>query len=127
MAGFVQGIDREQVTLFPVRLDEYVAEDNPVRAVDAFVDGLDLDGLGFAHVQPLDIGRPGYHPRMMLKLYHPFPPGRCTGLPEEIGSSAVGGRPTVFVGAARRSKMTHKRHRMSCLSVRRHRSSLGLL
>jgi len=69
MAGFVQGIDREQVTLFPARLDEYVAEDNPVRAVDAFVDGLDLDGLGFIHVQPLDIGRPGYHPRMMLKLY----------------------------------------------------------
>ena len=69
MAGFVQGVDREQVTLFPARLDEYVAEDNPVRAVDAFVDGLDLDGLGFIHVQPLDIGRPGYHPRMMLKLY----------------------------------------------------------
>jgi len=69
MAGFVQGIDREQVTLFPARLDEYVAEDNPVRAVDVFVDGLDLDGLGFIHVQPLDIGRPGYHPRMMLKLY----------------------------------------------------------
>jgi hypothetical protein len=58
MAGFVQGIDREQVTLFPARLDEYVAEDNPVRAVDAFVDGLDLDRLGFIHVQPLDIGRP---------------------------------------------------------------------
>ena len=38
-------------------------------AVDAFVDGLDLDGLGFIQVQPLDIGRPGYHPRMMLKLY----------------------------------------------------------
>ncbi len=69
MAGFVEGIDREQVTLFPARLDEYVAEDNPVRAVDAFVDGLDLGGLGFIHVQPLDIGRPGYHPRMMLKLY----------------------------------------------------------
>jgi len=47
MAGFVQGVDREQVALFPARLEEYVAEDNPVRAVDAFVDGLDLDGLGF--------------------------------------------------------------------------------
>ena len=42
MAGFVQGVDREQVTLFPARLDEYMAEDNPVRAVDAFVDALDL-------------------------------------------------------------------------------------
>src|SRR5262249_52442736 len=63
-----QGVDRDQVTLLPARLDEYVAEDNPVRAVDAFVDGLDLEGLGFIHVQPLDIGRPGYHPRMLLKL-----------------------------------------------------------
>jgi transposase len=53
MAGFVQGIDREQVTLFPVRLDAYVAEDNPVRAVDGFVDGLDLDRLGFIHVHRL--------------------------------------------------------------------------
>jgi hypothetical protein len=52
MAGFVQGVDREQVTMFPARLDEYVAEDNPVRAVD----GLDLGGLCFIHVQPLDIG-----------------------------------------------------------------------
>src|SRR5215467_5713527 len=69
MAGFVQGVDREQVTLLPARLEEYVAADNPVRAVDAFVGTLDLDGLGFIHVQPLDIGRPGYHPRMMLKLY----------------------------------------------------------
>ena len=69
MAGFVQGVDREQVTLFPARLDEYVVEDNPVRAIDAFVDGLDLDALGFIHVQPRDVGRPGYHPRMMLKLY----------------------------------------------------------
>ena len=50
MAGFVQGVDRAQATLFPARLDEYVAEDNLVRAVDAFVDGLDLDGLGFIHV-----------------------------------------------------------------------------
>ena len=45
MAGFVQGVDREQVTLFPARLDEYVAEDNPVRAVDAFVEGSISMGL----------------------------------------------------------------------------------
>ncbi len=69
MAGFVEGIDRGQSTLFPARLDDYVAEDNPVRAVDVFVDGLDLDELGFVGVQPLDTGRPGYHPRVMLKLY----------------------------------------------------------
>jgi Transposase domain (DUF772) len=69
MAGFVEGIDRGQSTLFPALLDDYVAEDNPVRAVDVFVDGLDLDKLGFVGVQPLDTGRPGYHPGTMLKLY----------------------------------------------------------
>jgi transposase len=69
MAGFVEGTDREQMTLFPARLDDYVGEDNPVRAVDVFVDGLDLDKLGFIRVQPLDLGRPGYDPRTMLKLY----------------------------------------------------------
>src|SRR5476649_2425108 len=69
MAGFVEGVDRGQSTFFPALLDDYVAEDNPVRAVDVFVDGLDLDKLGFVGVQPLDTGRPGYHPGMMLKLY----------------------------------------------------------
>jgi transposase len=69
MAGFVEGVGRGQSTLFPALLDDYVAEDNPVRAVDVFVDGLDLDKLGFVGVEPLDTGRPGYHPRMMLKLY----------------------------------------------------------
>jgi transposase len=68
MAGFVEGVDRGQSTLFPALLDDYVAEDNPVRAVDVFVDGLDLDKLGFG-IQPSDIGRPGYHPSIMLKLY----------------------------------------------------------
>src|SRR5450631_2492644 len=69
MAGIVEGVDRGQSILFPALLDDYVAEDNPVRAVDVFVDGLDLDKLGFVGVQPLDTGRPGYHPGMMLKLY----------------------------------------------------------
>jgi transposase len=69
MAGFVEGIDREQSTLFPPLLDDYVTEDNPVRAVDVFVDGLDLDKLGFGGVQPFDTGRPRYHPGVMLKLY----------------------------------------------------------
>ena len=69
MAGFVAGLDRSQSTLFPARLDEYVSEDNPVRAVDIFVDGLDLRKLGFGDVQPLATGRPGYHPATMLKIY----------------------------------------------------------
>src|SRR5450631_948024 len=69
MAGIVEGVDRGQSILFPALLDDYVAEDNPVRAVDVFVDGLDLDKLGFVGVQSLDKGRPSYHPGMMLKLY----------------------------------------------------------
>jgi transposase len=69
MAGFVEGTDREQMTLFPARLDDYISEDNPVRAVDVFVDSLDLEKLGFVRVQALDMGRPGYDPRTLLKLY----------------------------------------------------------
>src|SRR6201998_4127677 len=69
MKRFVEGLDRGQTTLLPASLDDYVAEDNPVRAVDVFVDGLDLDKLGFVGVQPLDTGRPSYHPALMLKLY----------------------------------------------------------
>ena len=48
MTRFVVGDDRSQSTLFPERLDDYLGEDNPVRAIDAFVDELDLAGLGFA-------------------------------------------------------------------------------
>ena len=58
MAGFVEGLARGQVSLFPAQMDDYVAADNPVRAVDAFVDGLDLATLGFV-TQPLNTGRPG--------------------------------------------------------------------
>ncbi len=69
MSGFVKGIDRSQSTFFPPMLDEYVGEDNPVRAVDAFVAGLDLGKLGFGRVAPLEQGRPGYHPATLLKIY----------------------------------------------------------
>jgi transposase len=69
MAGFVEGFERGQSTMFPARLDDYVSEDNPIRAVDAFVDGLDLGKLGFTGVQPLETGRPGYFAGTMLKIY----------------------------------------------------------
>jgi transposase len=69
MKRFIEGEDRSQITLFPERLEDYVAEDNPVRVVDAFVDQLDLFGLGFYRVSPRATGRPGYHPSMLLKLY----------------------------------------------------------
>ena len=69
MAGFVEGVERGQVSLFPAQLDDYVADDNPVRAVDAFVEGLDLAKLGFTCTGPLATGRPGYRPGTMLKIY----------------------------------------------------------
>ena len=69
MTGFVVGDDRGQSTLFPERLDEYVGDDNPVRAIDVFVDELDLAGLGFEGVEPQATGRPAYHPATLLKIY----------------------------------------------------------
>src|SRR6202007_591392 len=69
MKRSVEGLDRGQSTLFPASLDDYVTEHNPVRAVDVFVDGLDLDKLGFLGAQPLDTAPPSYHPGVMLKLY----------------------------------------------------------
>jgi transposase len=47
MSRFVEGQDRSQVTLIPECLDDFLAEDNPVRVVDAFVQELDLSALGF--------------------------------------------------------------------------------
>ena len=69
MSGFVEGIDRSQSSLFPAQLEDYVTEDNLVRAVDGFVDGLDLGKLGFGRVVPLEKGRPCYHPATLLKIY----------------------------------------------------------
>jgi transposase len=68
MSGFIQGEDRTQATLFPERLDDYVAEDSAVRVIDVFLDDLDLSGLGFK-TEPNDTGRPAYHPSTMLKLF----------------------------------------------------------
>ena len=68
MSGFIEGENRFQATLFPERLDDFIEEDSAVRVIDVFIDGLDISGLGFKTV-PSDTGRPGYHPRVMLKLY----------------------------------------------------------
>src|SRR5216684_4168706 len=67
MTRFVVGYDRGQSTLFPERLDDYLGEDNPVRAIDVFVDELDLAKLGFGGVEPEATGRPAYHPATLLK------------------------------------------------------------
>ncbi len=63
-----RGEARTQATLFPERLDDYIAEDNSVRVIDAFIDGLKLTNIGFKTI-PENTGRPAYHPATMLKLY----------------------------------------------------------
>ena len=65
----ITGFERSQLLLLPEALDDYICVDNPVRFIDAFVDGLDLVEAGFARVQPMATGRPGYAPGDLLKLY----------------------------------------------------------
>ena len=69
MKRFIEGEDRSQVSLLPQCLDDFIAEDNPVRVVDAFVEELDLKALGFEGVAPADTGRPSYQPAVLLKIY----------------------------------------------------------
>ncbi len=61
--------DRSQTLLLPESLDEYVGRDNPVRFIDAFVDGLNLAAAGFIRVEAKVTGRRGYAPKDLLKLY----------------------------------------------------------
>src|SRR5260370_22475868 len=69
MKRFVEGEDRKQGVLFPEYLDDYVAENNPVRVIDVFVGELDLSSLGFDGIVPEATGRPAYHPSTLLKIY----------------------------------------------------------
>src|SRR5215469_9424735 len=66
--AYIKGISRDQITLMPDCLEDYVSEDNAVRVIDAFVEHLDIAALGFKAVPAIE-GRPGYNPRDMLKLY----------------------------------------------------------
>ena len=66
---FIEGENRTQSVLFPERLDDYIGEDNPVRALDCLVDELDLKALGFEDAVPEETGRPAYHPATLLKIY----------------------------------------------------------
>jgi len=64
---FVERVDRQQSTLFPECLEDWICEDNPVRVIDVFVGGLDLAELRFGGIEAT--GRPSYHPSVLLKLY----------------------------------------------------------
>src|ERR1700741_4702866 len=65
----ITGHDRSQLLLLPESLDDYVGPENPVRFIEAVVDGLDLAASGFVRVEPKETGRPGYRPADLLKLY----------------------------------------------------------
>ncbi len=69
MASFIEGVSRDQTTLFPERLDDWIGEDHPVRVVGLFVDQLDLIALGFRGHAAARTGWPGYHPAVLLKLF----------------------------------------------------------
>jgi transposase len=69
VSGFVPSSHRHQQILLPDILDDYVSEENPVRFIDAFVDGLDLLTMGFVHAEPNEMGRPPYNPADLLRLY----------------------------------------------------------
>jgi transposase len=69
MSEHVEGLNRNQTALFPDTLEGYVDKENPVRFIDAFVDSLNMEKLGFKHSTPADVGRPSYNPSDLLKLY----------------------------------------------------------
>jgi len=71
--GFIHGADRHEAILFPERLDDYIAAENPIRFLDVFVDHLDLTMLGFQRATPATTGRPAYDPADLLNRKVPAP------------------------------------------------------
>src|SRR5438034_2142171 len=69
LMAYIRGDAREQLTMFPVTLDELIPEEHVCRVIEAFVGRLDLAKLGFVRAEPAETGRPGYDPRDLLKLY----------------------------------------------------------
>src|SRR3984893_3933271 len=78
--GYIEGDGRRQGTLFPVVLDDLVPADHVCRVLDAFVDRLEMESLGFVRAEAAEPGRRGYDPRVLLKLY-------LYGYPHQIRSS----------------------------------------
>src|SRR3954467_6931803 len=67
---FKSGESRDQPSLLPPRIEDYVGPDNPVRAIESFVCALDLAKLGFRHAgRGMEVGHPPYDPADLLKLY----------------------------------------------------------
>jgi transposase len=66
---YIKGQDRNQVTMLPETIDDLIGQDNPVRVINAFIDGLDMEAAGVRRSAPNETGRPSYDPRDLLKLY----------------------------------------------------------
>jgi transposase len=67
--SYIEGLSRNQTFLLPKTIEEYVQADNPIRFIDAYVNTLDMEKLGFTHSTPQDLGRPSYNPKDICKLY----------------------------------------------------------
>jgi transposase len=67
--GYIEGEDRKQTMLFPEVLEDYITEENPVRFIDVFIEGLDLSEMGCQRAIPKETGRPPYDPGDLLRLY----------------------------------------------------------
>lgn len=67
--AFIKGVDRNQRLMFPEYVEDYIAEDNPVRVIDEYVETLDFKEMGFTKVIEIRPGAPGYHPSILMKLY----------------------------------------------------------
>jgi len=67
--GYIEGQNRNQITLFPETIDDYIGQDSSVRVIDEYIERLDIKKLGFKRAKPAVTGRPPYNPRDLLKLY----------------------------------------------------------
>ena len=83
--GFIEGEARGQGALFPASLEELIPQDHFCRVIEAFVNRLDMQKLGFVRAEAAETGRPGYDPRDLLKLY-------LYGYLQQIRSSRIDAR-----------------------------------
>src|SRR4051794_20208493 len=67
--GYIRGESRNQIYLLPEAVDDHIGEENPVRFLEAFVEKLDFEQLGFERARAAETGRPGYDPADLLRLY----------------------------------------------------------
>lgn len=67
--SYVEGLPRKQTFLLPKTIEEYVEPDNPIRFIDAYVNTLNMEKLGFTHSTPQELGRPSCNPKDLCKLY----------------------------------------------------------